>query len=120
ALPRLAAVGAPRILGRPTHVRRQFPLPKLPCHHVANPDHALFDVIDVLVLGIQSLGLLVRQHLCHQRLHALLNRLVSCHPWLPFLSSTFWGQRASQFTPQVEAEPRPPCKSRHAPSRQGR
>jgi hypothetical protein len=52
---------------------------KLASNHITNSDHGVFDIVDVLN---STLGFFLCHQFRDQRLHAFLNRLVSCHPWL--------------------------------------
>jgi hypothetical protein len=64
-LPWGATIGTLRILADQAGVVGQPLHPKLTSHHIADPDHFIFDVVDILSLTIQTQRLFLRQHLRH-------------------------------------------------------
>ncbi len=75
-LSRLAAIRTRRMLADFAGVAGQLLYAHFAGHQVANPNHRVFDVIDILILSIESLRLLVRQQLCYQRLNPFFFRNV--------------------------------------------
>ena len=64
-LPCGAAIGTPWMLADSTGVAGQPPRSNLASHHVADPDHLVLDIVDILQPTIEAPCLLLGQNLRH-------------------------------------------------------